>query len=172
MAAKEPITAERLRELMTYDPDTGLFRWKAAGGRGPTSHHSGDIVGFVSKDQGYWRAWVDGRLYCGMHRLASLYMTGKWPPKDSIDHHDLDGSNNRWSNLREATKSQNSANRRSNNSSGLKGISWDPKRRRWCARITVRGRTMHLGWFPCKIAAHLAYVVAADKYFGEFARTS
>jgi Demerecviridae HNH endonuclease len=97
-------------------------------------------------------------------------MRGHWCAQ-VIDHRDLDPSNNRLTNLRRATKSQNNANRRvcRNNASGLKGVS--PDRGRWRASIRKNGRRRHLGMFPTPQAAHAAYVKAARKLFGRFART-
>jgi len=87
-----------------------------------------------------------------------------------IDHRDGDPSNNRWNNLRRATPSQNNANRRlqQNNAWGLKGVS--RHRSRWRASIRKDRRTHHLGVFSTPQAAHAAYVAAARKLFGEFAR--
>jgi len=98
-------------------------------------------------------------------------MTGEWP-KGEIDHIDLDRANNKWENLREATHSENSANRRvrSDNILGLKGVAFDKTRGEYRAYIGVNGKRIHLGYSDCPAAAHMAYVVAANKAFGEFAR--
>jgi HNH endonuclease/AP2 domain len=97
-------------------------------------------------------------------------MTGKWC-RVIIDHRDGDPSNNRWDNLRRATVAQNGANkpRHRNNTSGFKGVCRD--RGRWRAAIYKNGRRHPLGNFPTPEAAHAAYVKAARKLFGEFART-
>jgi hypothetical protein len=97
-------------------------------------------------------------------------MTGKWCSL-VIDHRDGDPSNNRWANLRRATRSQNSANRRipRNNPCGFKGVS--RHRGKWDATICKKGRRHFLGSFLTPQAAHAAYVKAARKLFGEFART-
>jgi hypothetical protein len=89
-----------------------------------------------------------------------------------IDHRDGNRANNRWSNLRLATQSENSANRHRhiNNTSGFKGVSlckWG----KWRACIEKNGRKIHLGMYDTPQAAHAAYVAAARKLFGEFART-
>ena len=105
------------------------------------------------------------------HQLAWLYMTGRWG-RPTIDHRDGDVTNNRWSNLRRATASQNNANRGRprNNTSGYKGVYRGRRPGQWCAHIGRNRRTIHLGTFPTAQAAHAAYVAAARKLFGEFAR--
>jgi hypothetical protein len=159
------VTRARLRALLHYDPETGEFRW---GKRVRPSIQPGDIAGTLDS-QGYRRIIIKGRIYRA-HHLAWLYMRGKWCPL-VIDHRDLEPSNNRWANLRRATRSQNGANRRvpRNNACGLKGVSRNGGR--WRATIHKKGRTHHLGIFSTPQAAHNAYVQAARKLFGEFART-
>jgi HNH endonuclease len=154
-----------LRALLHYDDQTGEFRWRK---RMSPSIQPGDIAGTLDS-QGYRRIVINGMLYRA-HHLAWLYMRGKWCSL-VIDHRDLDPSNNRWANLRCATRSQNSANRRvqRNNACGLKGVS--PNRRGWCATIRKNGRIHYLGNFPTPREAHAAYAKAARKLFGEFART-
>ena len=97
------VSAERLRELLHYDPETGIFRWRNWR-TGPAKETAG------RPSQRYLQIQVDGRRYQA-HRLAILYVTGVWPP-DVVDHIDGDGFNNRIANLRSATKSQNLHNRR------------------------------------------------------------
>jgi hypothetical protein len=98
-------------------------------------------------------------------------MTGRWCSR-VIDHLDRNPSNNRWDNLRRATVSQNNANRRrhKNNACGFKGVS-RTQYGRWRATIFKNGRRHHLGVFSTPESAHVAYVTAARKLFGEFART-
>lgn len=92
------LTAERLREVLEYDPAIGVFRWLIK----PCGQISiGDIAG-CRHGEGYVQIRVIGRIYLA-HRLAWLYMTGEWPIS-LIDHRNLDRSDNRWSNLREAKK--------------------------------------------------------------------
>lgn len=96
-------------------------------------------------------------------------MTGSFG-RSTIDHRDGDPANNRWNNLRKATPAQNCANRRrqQNNASGFKGVV--AYRGKWRAVITKNGRPTMLGTFESPAAAHAAYVAAARKLFGEFAR--
>lgn len=165
------LTADVLRDLLHYDPETGIFtRIKIVA---PQSRVKvGDVAGARNHD-GYWRVKVggrSGRTYQA-HRLAWLYMTGEWPIGE-IDHKDLDPSNNRWLNLREADRSTNIANtrRRSDNTSGMKGVYWSPSHGRWRSEITVHKRRIFLGSFHTAELARAAYVDAAINHYGEFAR--
>jgi hypothetical protein len=159
------VTRARLRELLHYDRATGEFRWrKRMNPRVPAGH----IAGTLNRDR-YRVIAIEGRNYRA-HRLAWLYMTGKWRSQ-IIDHRDLDPSNNRWANLRRATRSQNCANRGvpRNNTWGLKGVSYDGWR--WRATIHKKGKRHYRGGFSTPQAAHAAYAKAARKLHGEFART-
>lgn len=88
------------------------------------------------------------------------------------DHKDCDKTNNRRSNLREATREQNQMNRKinSNNKSGYKGVYWNKVMQKWEAVIRVDGKQIHLGYYDYAEQAHLYYCIAAIKHFGEFAR--
>jgi hypothetical protein len=157
------VTRVRLRALLDYNSKTGEFRWRKRVG----SIKPGDIAGTLV--QGYRKIEINGRSYPA-HQLAWLYKKGKWCSQ-MIDHRDLDPSNNRWTNLRQATRSQNNANRRvsPNNVCGLKGVS--PHQGQWRTTIRKNGRRYHLGKFATPQAAHAAYAKAARKLFGKFART-
>jgi hypothetical protein len=157
------LTQARLREVLDYDPETGIFRWRIqTSNRGRVGHIAGRI-----SDQDYWLIGIDGALYRA-HRLAWLYITGEWPRE--VDHINGSRDDNRWCNLREATRSENNANSRRgrNNTSGYKGV-WRAASGRWTACITVNYRQIHLGRFDAPEEAHAAYCAAADKHFGEFA---
>jgi hypothetical protein len=161
------LTAERLRELLDYDPETGVFTRRVdAGSRGK----AGSVAGGYHSRGGYLEIGIDGRVYYS-HRLAILYVTGEWPTAH-VDHINNVKDDNRFANLREATKAQNATNskRRSDNTSGFKGVGYDPRRRRWVARIRYGGRTTCLGRFKTPDAAHAAYRAAAQELHGEFAR--
>jgi hypothetical protein len=163
------LTPERLRELLSCDPETCVFTWRVSRG----GHRAGDVAG-CKNNNGYLRITIDGRSYLA-HRLVRLYFRGKFPkPGYDTDHIDGDKSNNRLSNLRHATRSQNMANRpaHANNKSGLKGASFFKPLRKWHSQIQVGGKKIHLGYFETAEAAHAAYIVAAQKYFRGYARAS
>lgn len=165
------ITQERLKQLLKYSPDTGLFYWRVDRG----GKRAGAIAGVV-RPSGYVAIGIDDKLWRA-HQLVWLYMTGEWPPS-FIDHRDLDRANNRWSNLRLATKSQNMANMGTpkHNSSGFKGVSryraGESYGKPWQASIRKDNRSYALGQFATKEEAHAAYVAAAERLFGEFARAA
>lgn len=164
------LTAEHLRQIVHYDPDTGILTWRRAPPNSKKKAQIGDVAGWEAK--GRIVLTIDGRNYQA-GPLIWLYMTGEWPI-GLIDHKDNVGINNRWLNFREADRHQNAANskRQSNNRSGLKGVSWSRAANKWLGRINVHRKPIHLGVFDCKAAAHFAYIVAADTYFGEFARSA
>jgi hypothetical protein len=132
--------------------------------------HVGEISGWVESITGYRHICIDGCTYKA-HRLAYLYMTGEWP-KDQIDHINMDKNDNRWGNLRAATRSQNMANTRArtDNISGFKGVVWMKRQHEWAARIGVNGKQIHLGYFDKPHVAYAAVCVASRKHFGDFAR--
>ena len=154
------LTAQRLRELLHYDPETGVFTYRVKRG----ICQPGDVAGSEMK-RGNHGMGIDYRRYSS-HRLAWLYMTGEWPDKE-IDHRDGDPLNNRWENLRLATSAQNKQNQRNpkgNNTSGFLGVflhghakDGSPK---WRARIQLDGKGTHLGLFDTPERAHAAYVEA------------
>ena len=166
MKRRSRLTRARLRKLLHYNPKTGEFRWRK---RPCNSVHLDRPAGHVQPPEGYLCIGIDRRLYKA-HQLACFYMTGRWG-RPSIDHRDGDASNNRWNNLRRATRSQNNANRRRqrNNTSGYKGV-YLCRSGRWGAAIQINGKSKHLGTFASPQEAHAAYVKAARKYQGEFAR--
>jgi len=137
------LTAERLRELLTYEPDTGVFRWRVPAGRW-LSIPAGSLVGFSHK--GYWRICIEGRFYKAS-RLAWLYMTGEWPVHQ-IDHRNRVKSDDRWENLRDVTCQINNLNKgkSKNNTSGQTGVWWSKSRQKW----HVVYRHKHIGYFSSK----------------------
>jgi hypothetical protein len=181
---KETIeTASFVKSALSYDPNTGLFRWyerpvemfsprmvrAEREAKRWNTRFAGKIAG--SKNlQGYISICVLARVYPA-HRIAWVLMTGEWP-RDEIDHINLDRADNRWVNLRKATPSQNRGNRRlqPNNASGFKGVRWDKRYCKWEARIQKDGVHHFLGCFEQPEAAHEAYLSAAKRLYGEFAR--
>ena len=162
---RKELTQERLKELLHYDPETGVFTWKTS-----TSNRraKGAVAGSLSV-HGYCCIGIDGKVYTA-HRLAFLYMRGALPSK-SVDHRNRDRADNRWCNLREASPGQNSMNSRmrSDNSTGYKGVVWDKKKRLYKATIKKGAKSFLLGYFDCPLDAAAAYNKAAAQLHGEFA---
>lgn len=155
----------RLMELFNYDSSTGKITWRVAhNNRCPI----GSEAGWWSK--GYRVLTVD-RERIPAHQAVWMIVYGQWPLSD-LDHIDTDKANNRISNLREATMSQNlaNANRRSDNQSGFKSVHWHNTRNKWTAQINIGGKRRHLGLFATAAEAHAAYVAKANEVYGEFAR--
>jgi hypothetical protein len=160
-----PIRASLVRELLDYAPDTGVLTWRVA----LTSFIKvGQVAGKTDK-RGYSQIGIGRRNYMA-HRLAWLHVHGTWPP-NQIDHINGNPADNRISNLRLATASQNIANSRlhCDSTSGLKGICFVKKQKRWAARIQRDGRRRYVGFFDTAEEAHAAYCHAAQELFGEFA---
>lgn len=160
------LTQARVKELLDYDPGTGVFIWRAIRG-GPAGRTAGAL-----DTRGYRLIRVDYRLYRSC-RLAWLYMTGGWP-ECQIDHVNMVRDDDSWANLRLATSSQNNMNRRARagTASGLKGVSWDSRSGKWVALITAFGVTTWLGVFDDPQEAHRAYSDAAEKFHGEYRRVA
>jgi hypothetical protein len=113
------------------------------------------------------------RVTLFIHQVILARMLGRDLARgEKVDHIDLDGLNNRRSNLRLATSTENARNQRirKNNMSGYKGVCWDKINQKWVAQIRLNGKSKHLGLFDTPEAAHRAYCAAATEYFGEFAR--
>ena len=154
--AKADLTAERLREILHYDPDTGIFTIAV---RLTNRTKVGGIAGCIDKSIGYRVVWIDGKSYRA-HRLAWLYVYGKFPKKH-IDHINGKKDDNRICNLREVTPFENAQNKvrpQQNNSSGYLGVS--KNRKGWRARVTLHGEEFHIGTFQTKQEAHDAYLNA------------
>lgn len=156
-AVTSELTAERLRELLRYEPETGEFHWRGGGGR----PRKKTTAGCPDKD-GYVRIKVDQRLYAA-HRLAWLYVHGKWPDY-TIDHMNCIRNDNMIANLRDIPREANMQNLQSagaaNKSSGLLGVSWHKGSKDWRANIKVSGKKLSLGRFNSAESAHAAYLKA------------
>jgi hypothetical protein len=160
---QDALTAERLREVLSYDPLSGIFRWLIS--TGPRAK-VGAIAGNID-DAGYRTISINSVPYKA-NRLAWLFMTGNWPVND-VDHEDTDRANNIFTNLREATRSQNCANKRPMGRLGVKGVTLNHGR--YQAQIKVKGKNFHLGYFDKIEDAAAAYIIAAKRHFGAFARS-
>ena len=166
MLKSNDLTQERLKAVLKYDPESGVFFWLKSGkGRLPTL-----IAGTIAKI-GYRYIQVDKRFYLA-HRLAWLYVYGEWPP-EQIDHINGIRSDNRLSNLRCVNNSQNNMNRpaQKNNKSGLKGVSFVGGSY-YIAQIGFKKRNHYLGCFKTAEEAHAAYAKAASELFRKYNHSS
>jgi hypothetical protein len=164
-AVKAP-SRKRILGLLSYNAETGVFHWlKVTSNRTKIGAVAGTLCG-----NGYQYIRVDNKRMLS-HRLAWFMFYGDWPP-DQVDHINCIRSDNRISNLRLACNSENKCNEglRTTNSSGFKGVSWDIRKKLWQATITKNYKQIHLGRFNTKALAHEAYLQAAQKLHGDFAR--
>lgn len=163
------LTAAQLREHVSYDPETGIFKFNAIPVREPKDHARNQrVTGMVAghlNHHGYVEIRIMWRRY-GAHRLAWLYMTGGWP-EGQIDHIDRCRSNNVWENLRDVTATENQRNRTqiSNTASGVCGVTRWAKNDKWRAYIAIGGRQIHLGTFETKADAMAARLAAVEAHY-------
>lgn len=162
------LTQEELKSQLHYDKETGIFT------RLISNHHSvkvGEVAGSINED-GYIVIFLLHQRYRA-HRLAWLYMNGKFP-KNQIDHIDGNKSNNTFSNLREATNQKNLRNRNinSNNISGFRGVSWSKHASKWVANAMSKGKRKNLGYFDSAEEASKAFESFAKRNHGKFYRDS
>ena len=137
--------------------------------RGLRNRAVGDEAGHIGPN-GYRHIRIDYESHLA-HRIAWLYINGEWPP-DQIDHINTDKLDNRISNLRPATASLNGSNRGPDrdNRTGLKGVYYNQAAKRWMAQIRCQKKSHYLGLHDTPEEAHAAYIKAAKRLFGEFAR--
>ena len=161
------LTRDRLMEVLDCDPEIGEFTWRLQ--PGSRSDLVGKRAGY-NAPPGYRSVTIDGEGYL-VHRLIWLYVHGKFP-LEQLDHINLNRSDNRIENLREATNAQNMQNKKAGKSKygvGLKGAQWNYRDKKWVAQSALdNGKTTHLGSFDTEQEAHEAYCEAAKKVFGEF----
>lgn len=138
---KRHVTQSRLKELLQYNPYTGDFVWKV---RPSNRVRVGDVAGSIN--HGYVIIRIDNVNYYA-HRLAFLFMLGQIP--EQIDHINHVRNDNRWCNLREATRIINLKNQSmsKNNTSGITGVCWNTENNKWGARINVNCKSVWLGYF-------------------------
>lgn len=164
---RRDFTVDEVLEKLSYDPNSGEFRWKVrimcyGGGKKP-----GDIAG--TKKDGYVHLNIFGKQYRA-HHLAWFVCHGQWPPEGvDVDHIDRDRSNNSISNLRLASRAENNLNssRVKDTKSGFRGVA--PARNKWLARIKMDGKDKHLGVFERKEDAIAARIAAEKTFYPEFA---
>jgi hypothetical protein len=159
------LTLERLKRLLSYDHETGVFRYLENRGKCRKGAVAGWPGGGDDPERPYWKITIDGRKYYA-HVLAWFFVYGEWPPR--LDHEDRNKQNNAILNLRISTCAQNMMNSTRDSTSGLRGVRQRTKNS-FNARITLDGREISLGHFRTAEKAHRAYVKAAVEHFGEFA---
>jgi hypothetical protein len=170
--SKGPLTQKRLKEVLVYYEELGIFiRRIAPGSRGDLAN---TIAGWHTK-AGYLKIWVDATLHTG-HRLAWLYYYGKWP-SGVIDHIDGNPANNAIDNLRDTTHLGNSHNKTrpsKRSSTGRLGVYQCRPRKDetplWRSQICVERKIKHLGLFLSQDEAEIAYLEAKRKYHPESVR--
>lgn len=167
---------ETVKKLIDYNPESGVFLWKRRGvwvvERGWQSDlarrkFNAKYVGapcLTSLDKdGYLRGHIMGEHPKGgifrAHRVAYAVMVGEWPT-ETVDHVNRIRADNRWENLREASRAEQQRNRgvQANNTSGFSGVHYNKRNARWVARIRRGGKDIFLGSFPNKRSAIAARV--------------
>ncbi|MEA3250151.1 MAG: HNH endonuclease [Pseudomonadota bacterium] len=159
------ISQSYLKEVLSYNPDTGIFTWNCR----PDSHFrsgracnawnakfAGLAAGGVQLRNGgrYKRVRISiDNVRWKAHRLAYIYMTGKSPAE--VDHKNGDATDNRWSNLSDGSGGKNRYNvgMRSDNTSGFTGVVWIKALGKWAARPWLNGKPKHIGVFSEKLDA-------------------
>jgi hypothetical protein len=145
------LTQERLKYLFDYDPLTGIFTRKVRIG----IHKPGSIAG-SPQNKGYIQMYVDKKNYLA-HRLAWLYIYGSFP-KIQIDHINRIKTDNRIDNLRDVSNSENQHNIgvRSHNQSGVTGVVWDSRSKKWKAQLIYENKRYNIGTFVNVVDAKAA----------------
>ena len=167
MAKSKPLPPlEELQKVLSYNPETGVFTWIVSPSpRAP----AGSVAGYINPSRGYRRIKFQDGIWA-THRLAWLFGTGEDPGDLTVDHINRNKLDNRLVNLRLATQAQQNMNKglRSNNTSGFKGVCWHRENRKWRAKVYIKGKGKHLGYFATKEEAVEAYQKAAADNYGEF----
>lgn len=165
---------EYIRSILQYDPNTGALFWnrRIDVGKAWNTRFSGKEAFTYQDSHGYMVGRINGKKKYA-HRIAWVITYGE-NPKYDIDHINMDRSDNRISNLRLATESQNLSNRvaPSSNTSGYKGVSWCKERGLWEAYITSNGKRINLGRYGDIHEASTAYDEASALLHGEFSVTN
>lgn len=157
------ITRNQLKNILAYDPNTGVFTWNI-GVKG--SKGKGKEAGTITT-KGYRDVCIYGRKY-GLHRLAFLFMLGEVPT--CVDHINGIKSDNRWNNLRPATYSQNGYNYKGTGTkTGFKNVYYDPRgNKKFMVAIVVDGKRKSLGYYHTADEAAIIAKQARNKYHGAF----
>lgn len=168
------MTVARLRELLAYDAETGVVRWKVrAGSRRKAGEEAGcaDLKSRKRYRTIGVRCGAMGTRKFLAHRVIWALAHGTWP-EGEVDHINGDGLDNRLCNLRLTDRHQNRCNSKkpATNTSGFKGVSWCKRNKQWHAGIKRNYKTYNLGYFDDVREAAAAYQRAALRLHGEFAR--
>lgn len=167
------ITADQARALLRYEPETGRLFWLkrpremfASDGKWKAwnTRYAGAEAFTSCNGEGYRHGKIHDRNYRA-HRVIMLLQTGAWPT-EQVDHANGVRTDNRWSNLRAVSNAENNCNqgRRSNNTSGVCGVTWRKREGRWCAQLKIKGRYKHLGNFATFEDAVAARAAANAEY--------
>lgn len=165
------IIPEDIGKYLSYDEITGNLIWIKSTGRGCNRKY-GDLANTVHIHAHTHKKYINikfrKRVYQA-HRIAWFIKTNTQP--DEVDHIDGNGLNNKWCNLREASRMENNRNypKPKTNTSGYKGVSWAKHVNKWLAKICANNKQCHLGYFDDPVLAHEAYCKAADELHGAFA---
>ena len=166
-------TVQELQNMLELDKETGRLFWKERENAiaGWNERCAGKET-FIRVDRKGYKVGTLLNRHAKAHHVVWALTQGEWPT-GIIDHMDGDKGNNRPTNLRKASPSQNNFNSKvyRNNKSGLKGVSWSKARNKWIAQIAANGCNSHLGYFDTKEDAHAEYCAAAAEIHGDFART-
>lgn len=161
------IDITQIKKVLFYDPDSGSFINLVTRS---SRAKRGSFAGSLDSSNGYIKIRVNGHVIYA-HRLAWLFMTGSFPDFE-VDHINGSRSDNRWANLRQATRAQNGSNLKlkTNNTSGYSGVSFEKIGNKWVAYINISGRKVSLGRYDIKEDAISARKTAEINFFGEFVR--
>lgn len=156
------LTQNRLKELLEYDPSTGIFKWRNFGPGVRYNREAGTLT-----NKGYVVIGIDNERYLA-NRLAFLYMTGSWPEHEA-EHEDRNPANNTWINLRDATHAENLSNTtiRNDNTSGVKGVTWDKQKNKWKVQVGPAGKRVSKHFVALEDAKAF-YAAKAEEIFGQF----
>ena len=165
----EELTSKKLKSLVHYSPETGMFTWKERPIKSNRDKewnklYAGKSAGCLCHNSGYVNIVVRCKRYRA-HRLAWLYVYGRWP-STQIDHINGNRADNRLDNLREVINAENSKNSgiRKNNTSGIIGVYWSEKYRKWVASIKHAGKNICLGQYEDKDLAITARKKAEARF--------
>ena len=172
MAIRDDVTAEFVRQVFDYNADLGCLIWKYRPDRSArwNGRYAGKPAGTVSFHKRHI-VKVNKKSY-HTPRIIWLWMTGKWPCHE-VDHIDCNPLNNRWDNLRDATRNQNQHNSQiyKTNTSGFKGVYFDKQSGKWKAQISLHGKRHNLGRYQTPEDAYAAYCRAGQTMHGQFFRS-